>query len=405
MKRLFYILWAIAFALGSIGVYQRLAYGHQLTAYGSYVTWGLWVAMYIYFIGLSAGAFLLSTLVYVFGVKRLERIGKLALLTALVSLVAALLSIGFDLGHMGRFWEVYTGFAWRSLMAWMVWMYTAYSLLLVVEFWFAIRSDLAAWSKRTDLPGRIARLLSLGKTDTSAAALQRDAKVLKVLGSLGVPLATAFHGGVGALFGVLGSRPYWHSALYPIFFLLSALASGGALLTFIVAFFWPDKGSKEHRDLTITLGQLTLGLLALDLLTEWAEISINSYAAIPAAAEAYKLVLFGPYWWAFWVVHLGIGVLIPVAILILRGRQVAWIGTAAFLIASSFISARLNIVIPGLAVPELQGLERAFIDPRLSFHYFPSLMEWLVGLFTVALGVGLFYVGYKALPVFETREV
>jgi molybdopterin-containing oxidoreductase family membrane subunit len=405
MKRLFFILWAVAITLGSIGVYQRLAYGHQLTAYGSYITWGLWVALYIYFIGLSAGAFLLSTLVYVFGVKRLEPIGKLALFTALCSLVAALLCIWFDLGHMERFYKVFTSFAWQSLMAWMVWMYTAYFLLLVVELWFALRADLAAWSKRTDLPGKIARLLSLGKTDTSAAALERDAKVLKVLGTIGVPLATAFHGGVGALFGVIGARAAWHSALYPILFLLGALASGGALLTFIVAFFWPDKGSKEHRDLTITLGQLTLALLALDLLTEWAEFSIHTYVAIPAAADAYKLILFGPYWWVFWIVHLGLGVLVPVAILILRGRQVAWIGAAAFLVASSFVSARLNIVIPALAVPGLRGLERAYFDPRLSFHYFPSLMEWLVGLFALTLAVGLFYVGYKVLPIVETREV
>jgi molybdopterin-containing oxidoreductase family membrane subunit len=306
---------------------------------------------------------------------------------------------------MERFYKVFTSFAWQSLMAWMVWMYTAYFLLLVVELWFALRADLAAWSKRTDLPGKIARLLSLGKTDTSAAALERDAKVLKVLGTIGVPLATAFHGGVGALFGVIGARAAWHSALYPILFLLGALASGGALLTFIVAFFWPDKGSKEHRDLIITLGQLTLALLALDLLTEWAEFSIHTYVAIPAAADAYKLILFGPYWWVFWIVHLGLGVLVPVAILILRGRQVAWIGAAAFLVASSFVSARLNIVIPALAVPGLRGLERAYFDPRLSFHYFPSLMEWLVGLFALTLAVGLFYVGYKVLPIVETREV
>jgi len=188
-------------------------------------------------------------------------------------------------------------------------------------------------------------------------------------------------------------------------FLLAALASGGALLTFIVAFFWPEKGSREHHDLTVTLGSLTLALLALDLLTEWAEFSIHTYVAIPATAEAYKLVLFGPYWWVFWIVHLGLGALLPAAMLILRGRQVAWVGTAAFLIASAFISARLNIVIPALAIPELRGLERAYIDPRLSFNYFPSLMEWMVGIFAIALGVALFYVGSRVLPIFETKEV
>lgn len=35
-----------------------------------------------------------------------------------------------------------------------------------------------------------------------------DMKVLRILGTIGVPLAVAFHGSVGALFGVVGARPY-----------------------------------------------------------------------------------------------------------------------------------------------------------------------------------------------------
>jgi molybdopterin-containing oxidoreductase family membrane subunit len=404
MKRLLWGLWVVAFVLGLVGVYLRIFVGKEVVGYNSYIPWGLWVAMYIYFIGLSAGSFLLSTLVYVFRVKRLERIGKLALFTALVTLFSALFTIWFDLGQMGRFWKVYTSFAWQSLMAWMIWLYTAYFLLIVAELWFALRADLATWSQRPDLPGKLAQLLTLGKTDTSPAARERDAKTLRVLASLGVPLATAFHGGVGALFGVIGARPYWHSALYPIMFLFAALASGAALLTFIVAFFWPEKGSREHSELTITLGKMSLGLLAMDLLTEWAEFSIHIYVSVPATTDSFMLVLFGPFWWVFWVVHLGLGSLVPAVILLLRGRQVAWVGAAAFLIFVAFISARLNIVIPALAVPGLRGLEQAYMDARLSFYYFPSLAEWMVGLFSASMGVALFYVGYKSLPIFETHE-
>jgi len=401
MKRILWLAWVIAFALGLVGVYLRLAYGKALVGYNSYIPWGLWVAMYIYFIGLSAGAFLLSSLVYVFGVKRLEKIGKLALLTALVTLLSALFTIWFDIGHMWRFWKVYANFplTWRSMMAWMVWLYTAYFLLLLFEMWFAIRADLVAWGRRPGFAGNLARLLSFEKTDTSEAALQRDARVLKILGSLGVPLAIAFHGGVGALFGVVGARPYWHSALYPILFLVSALASGGALLTFVVAAFWPEKRTEEYRDLVVYLGRLTLALLALDLLLEYAEFTINLYAAIPATTEAFKLVLFGPYWWVFWIVHVIFGAVIPVAIFVLRGRSPQWVGVAAFLVAATFLSVRLNIVVPGLAIPELRGLERAYTDARLNFTYFPSTMEWLVALFTVSFGVLVFYVASKNLPI------
>ena len=402
MKRVLWGVWAVAFVLGLVGVYLRVFVGKEVVGYNSYIPWGLWVAMYIYFVGLSAGAFLLSTLVYVFGVKRLEPVGKLALFTALVTLLSALVTIWFDIGHMGRFWKVFTSFAWQSMMAWMIWLYTAYFILLLAEIWFALRADLVTVSRRTDLVGSLARLLTMGRTDVSSEALARDKRALKVLGTLGIPLAVAFHGGVGALFGVVGARPYWHSALYPILFLVSALASGGALLTFVVAFLWPDRGSTAHRDLVVFLGQITLGVFALDLLLEWAEFSITLYASIPSHAEGFHLVLFGKYWWVFWIGHLVLGAAIPMAILIVRGRSVPWVGLAGFLLAGSFLAVRLNIVIPGLAVPELHGLERAYTDARLHFDYFPSAAEWLVGLFSVSLGIGLFSLGLRTLPIAET---
>lgn len=401
MRRMLWGAWAVAFALGLVGVCMRLFLGKEVVGYNSYIPWGLWVAMYIYFVGLSAGTFLLSTLVYVFGVKRLEPIGKLALFTALVTLLSALVTIWFDLGHMERFWKVYTSFAWKSMMAWMIWLYTAYFILLVLEIWFALRADLVTISRRIDRVGGLARLLTWGRTDVSASALAQDARMLKVLGTLGIPLAIAFHGGVGALFGVVGARPYWHSALYPILFLVSALASGGALLTFVTAFFWPERGSTDHRNLVIFLGQITLGIVALDLLLEWAEFSITLYASIPTHAEGFRLVLFGPYWWVFWLGHLVLGAVVPVAMLTLRGSSVPWVGLAALLLVGSFLAVRLNIVVPGLAVPELRGLELAYVDTRLHFDYFPSMVEWLVGLFSLSLGIGLFGLGLRTLPIAE----
>ena len=405
---LVFALWLVAFALGLYGLGQRALYGHELAAYGSYVPWGLWVALYIYFIGLSAGAFLISALIYVGGIKRLERVGKLALFTALVTLVAALLSIWLDLGHPERFWKVYTSARPTSMMMWMVWLYTGYFALVVAELWFALRGDLVAWASKPGRAGILARLLSFGSRDDSPVAIARDRKLLRVLGTLGVPLAIAFHGGVGALFGVIGARPFWNSSLYPILFLISALASGGALLTFVVAYLWPRNSAAEraeHQRTVTLLAQLTLGLVLLDLLMEWAEFSINLYAAIPAHAEAYRTVLFGPYWWVFWIGHLGLGSLIPIVILAWKGRSPNWAGGAGLLIAASFIAVRLNIVIPGLAVPELRGLESAFVDERLSFNYVPSQMEWLVALLVVSLAVALFYLGRRCLPLAEYAEV
>ncbi len=391
-------VWLLLFVVGLIGVYDRLAEGHLDANYGSYVTWGLWVAGYIYFIGLSAGAFLISSLVYGFGLKKLESIGKLALFTAVITLFMALLSIWFDLGHMGRFYYIFIRPNFSSMMAWMVWLYTAYFILLLSELWLALRPDLVQMAKAEGIRGTIARVFLFGRTGVTEEQLARGRKRLRVLALVGIPLAIAFHGGVGALFGTVVARPYWHTPLYPILFLTGALVSGGALLTAVVAFFWPTRDG-AYRETLRFLSRIVLGLLAFDLLLEFAEYTIPMWYGVGPEHELLSAVLFGRFWWVFWVFHILLGSLIPLYLLLARSESPRAIGWAGTLIALTFMSVRLNIVVPGLIEPQLEGLERAYQDARLMFEYLPSLMEWEVMVFIVALGAGLFYLGYRYLPL------
>lgn len=370
--RISWLVWGTLAILGIIGVWQRFTYGHRLTNYGSYVPWGLWVAAYIYFVGLSAGAFLLSSLTYVFKVKALEPIGRLALVISVITLLMALLCIWFDIGHMERFWLVFARPNFHSMMAWMVWLYTAYFLLLIAELFLAFRP---------------------------ASAL-RD-QWLKILGSLGVPLAIAFHGGVGALFAVVGARVYWHSSLFPILFLSGALTSGGALLLATVAWGWPQS-DQRHQNLVRLLSRITLGLLLFDLLLEWAEISIPWWGGLAEHVAGLKLMLFGPFWWVFWITHLLLGSLIPIFLLVRWPANPQRAGVAGALVAILFMSVRLNVVIPGSAVPILPGIEEAVLHPRLTTFYVPSLHEWLVLMFVIAVGILLFKFASTRFRLFET---
>lgn len=404
MKILFFALWAIALALGIVGLGERLVWGHKLVNYGSYVPWGLWVAAYIYFIGFSAGAFILSSLVYLFGVKQLEKTGKLALFTALIALFMAMISILLDLGHMGRAWRLILTPNFTSMMSWMVWLYTAYFLLLLTEIYFVLRPEIVQLSRQPTVePLRhIYRCLTAGYKDLSEKAITRDRKIVKILATIGVPLAIAYYGGVGALFAVVGAKPYWHSSMIPILFLTGALASGGALLTALVAFFW--KRDEEQKEIVKFLGKIVLGLLCFDLILKWSQISIPLWADVEYHTASLKLVLFGPYWYVFWIFHLFLGSLIPIYLLWRKAENVAAVGTACSLIALTFLSVRLNIVIPGQVVPELKGLESAYIEPHLTFQYFPTFHEWRVVLFVVSLGVILFYIGWRILPIGRKAE-
>jgi len=373
-KKIGWGIWLVIFIVGLIGVGQRLTQGHIFANYGSFIPWGLWVAAYIYFIGLSAGAFLLSSLVFVFNVKQLEKIGRLALVVSLIALIMALLSIWFDIGHMGRFWYVFVYPNFHSMMAWMIWLYTAYFILLLAEVYLVFKQP-----------------------------TEKRNKTLKILGALGIPLAIAFHGGVGALFAVIGARVYWHSSLFPILFLTGALTSGGALLLAVVAWLWPEK-NEEHRRLVKFLAQITLGLIAFDTLFEWAEISVPLWGGMAEHTSGLQLMLFGPFWWVFWIAHLFLGIILPAGILLTKSDNPRWAGLAGALAAVFFMTVRLNIVIPGLAVPIIHGIDDSIRSPRLSTFYVPSLHEWMVLGFIVALGILLFALAEKFMGVFNTKK-
>jgi molybdopterin-containing oxidoreductase family membrane subunit len=390
LKRLFWALGLVFFLGGLAGWYDRFAHGHANANYGSIVTWGLWVASYIYFIGLSAGSFLISSLVYVFNVQRFEKVGRLALFTAIITLFLALLAISVDIGHMARAWHVLAYANFKSPMAWMIWLYAAYVVLLLLEMWFVLRHDLTRGSGHPGFKGTVYRWLSLGSRDTSAASARRDRRVVRVLATIGVPVAIMFHGGVGALFGIVAARPHWHSGMFPILFLLSALVSGGALLTLVAAIF--QEGLTRNRDTVVAMGQMILGLLLLDVLFQISELLIAFRGGIPGHIAGLQLVTAGPYWWVFWGWQIVLGTLAPVLLLVLPTRRNAhWVALAGFLIAIGLFGMRLNIVIPGLAVEEIQGLSEAVASLRTQPGYFPSAAEWL--LTAGILGVGLLVFG------------
>ncbi len=402
-------VWAALMLAGLVAVYLRLTTGHTLESTGNFVFWGLLVSAYIWFIGLSAGSFLLSSLIYVFGVAKLKPLGKAALLSALVTLLAALVTIWMDIGHMERFWEIYTRGNVFSMMAWMVWLYTTYFLLLLVEFWFAIRDDLVVWASRPGFLGALSRILASGFTARDEASRRRDERVVKVLGTIGIPLAVAFHGGVGALFGVVMARPYWNQPLYPIAFLVGAVLSGTSLFPVLVGYFWPERQSEGFRDTIATLARYTLGLLIVYLLLEWAEFSIGLYNMViyqkgPEEALSLWVIVGGPFNWTFWLIHLVLGSIVPLVILAVWPRNANLVGIAGLLIVASFLAVRLNIVIPALATPPLPGLAEAFSDLRLSTGYFPSGVELGILSFSVALSALLFYLGFRWLPVLPYRK-
>jgi len=390
------IVWLLAFVAGAVGMWQRIADGHRTADYGSYVTWGLWVAVYQYFVEIAAGAFLIAAAIYLVRIKPIQRLGPVALLLGLISLIAGMLAVWVDLGRMERFWRVILAANFSSIIAWVVIAYTAFIIISILALWFSLRTALAARASGEGLRAGVARFVLFGRDDTSVKSRERDLAVVRVLMIIGMVPAIGFGGGEGALFGVVGARPYWNSPMFPITFLVSAFVVAGATLTVLTAFFLPHRDA-DRASSVVFMGRLTMIGLAALLVLEFAEYSIGLYGSVPAQSDAYREILTGRYWWSFWFIHIAIGAIVPLAIFAVRGSFTRWLGLAAFLAAAGVFVVRLNAVIPGQVLAQIEGLPEAFIDPRLTLDYFPSSMEWLVSLFVASVAVMLFFIVYQLL--------
>jgi molybdopterin-containing oxidoreductase family membrane subunit len=373
LRRGFYALGVVGVLVGVWGVYDRLAFGHENANYGSYVVWGLWVAMYLFFAGVAAGGFMLATLDFLFKVPIFKGTGRIALWGALVSLAAGLLSIWLDLGHMERIWKVYLQGNPGSLMFQMVWGYTLFGLLILASLLLAIHRPASFW--------------------------------LKTLMIVGLPLALFVSGAVGALLGVQAARPFWHVGLLPVQFPVFSLASGAAMLLAAIGLFGRSDDPRRPQLLWI-LAIITVTLQVVKLYFLWADFSQSIYGNVPLNVAAVNEVLYGQYSWSFWFLQLGLGSLVPIIVLVQPrlARHNRWAGWMGILVLMGFAVARANIVFPALTVPELEALTTAFSDVHLQFTYFPSPMEWAVTAGTLGLATLAFLIGSERLRLFSIPQ-
>jgi len=372
--RILWILGFLALLVGAIGMYQRFAFGLRLTDLGSFVPWGLWVATYEYLVWLEVGSLVVFTiLVYVFKWnKSLPRLAPMLYLTAFAILSMALILIGLDLGHPFRFWHVLVYPQWGSLMTWMIWLHMIYLVVLLGKLALELRPSFP-------LAKKIGSLLSYAS----------------------LPLGIALVVVAGSVFGVVMGRPTWQSSALPIMFLISSLVAGTGFLVFQYIWFFKEKGTLEYFETAQRLGKLLLGLLIIGLTSSALGGLVILYPGVPAQATALELTLFGPFWWVYWVLHIGLGVIIPIVLLLTQTHTARRIGVAAGLLIVTFIAVPLNIVIPPqLAVEAVEkGLIIAYQGPGLVPDYFPTLSEWLVTLFAMAFGFLVFLFGFQVLKL------
>jgi formate-dependent nitrite reductase membrane component NrfD len=205
----------------------------------------------------------------------------------IVLLSVGMLALFLDLEHKLFVWRLYTTFQVSSPMSWGAWIlllvYPALAAALVVR---PPRPLVGIWAAFDRLSARLAA-----------------PPALRVVAALNMALGVALGVYTGILLSSLGARPFWNSSLLGVLFLVSGLSSAAAF-THLVA---------RHPEERVLLARSDNAFLAIELVVIVLFL-IGLLSASQAHADAARLVLGGPFTAPFWVLVVGLGILVPLVI-------------------------------------------------------------------------------------------
>ncbi|MEW6050913.1 MAG: NrfD/PsrC family molybdoenzyme membrane anchor subunit [Candidatus Zixiibacteriota bacterium] len=327
--------------------------------------WGLLIVVYPYLTGLVAGAFILASLERVFNVKALQPVYRLSLLTALSFMLAAPLPLLAHLGHPERALEMFLTPHTQSAMAMFGFVYAWYlAVVLLLEIWFDYRKAIVMWSRESKGVRKfIYKVLSLGATDTTDAAVNFDDKIGRVITIIGIPSAFLLHGYVGFIFGSVKANPWWSSVLMPIVFLFSAIVSGIALVLLVYMVTTMLRWKQISMTCLNKLGELLLYALIVDFALELLDFIHRLYES-EESINILREMISGRLFISLIVTQILLGTAIPMLSLAWARfgrlpdemRKILFL-IAAFLVQVGIFSTRWNVVIGGqLFSKSLRGL-------------------------------------------------
>ena len=326
--------------------------------------WGLWIGFdCLCGIMLAAGGFTLMATVYVFNLERFRGIAKAALVTAFLGYLLEIGAVLFDLGRPYRIWHPLIMWNPRSVMFLVGWCVMLYTGILALEFAPTVFEKL-----RMEKPLRLLRAIST--------------PVIIV----GVVIAVIHQSALGSFYLIVPGKlhPLWYSPLLPLFFFLSSIAVGLGMTIFESSMSARHFNHALEKPIIVSLGRvmfvvlIAYGVLRLEDLIQRGSIRY----ALTAGYEPSM----------FWV-EIFLGVLIPIVLMSFKAirENPIRLYVVSILVVSGFVVNRLNVAITGM-------------ETSVGVRYVPKWTEVSVTLMMVSIGIFLFTMIIKYLPIFEHEK-
>ncbi len=350
---------------GMAGVIRLFAGLGSTTALTDAYPWGIWIGFDFTLIAFAGAGFTMAGLVHVLHRHQYHDAVRPAILAGLCGYVAVLLLLVLDLGRPDRFYNFILFWNVHSPLfeiSWCVLLYTTVLVLEVTPF--------------------VLEKLHKPLSERGLSILRRAMPVIAVLG---VTLSSLHQSTLGTLYLNMPHRlhPLWYTPLLPVLFFVSSIMAGLSLAA--LAYMGATTILRIPAKQQIVLGLLRIaawvGVLYLAL--KLGDLLVSGEIALIWSAGAYS------FWW--WV-EVGIGLILPIALLLVPAlRTRPWVAaTAPLLLLFGVMMNRFNATMFGQILPP-------------GTTYTPHLLEWLSTIGIIGAGVMAWLLGVRFLAVFDDK--
>ncbi|GHH99899.1 NrfD/PsrC family molybdoenzyme membrane anchor subunit [Neobacillus kokaensis] len=381
-------------ALGLLSLMGFGALGYQLvnglgvTGMNNAVSWGLYITMFMFFVGLSAGGLIVSSSATVFNIPAFKVVAKPATILSTVCIMVAGIFIMVDIGSPERVLNLILHSQFKSPLMWDVCVITLYLTINVTYLYLMTRPS-------------------------------SDQKKLKVMSSIALPVAILVHSVTAWIFGLQIAREGWHSALMAPLFVASALDSGLALLIIVLVLLIKYKLFTVDKKLITSLAGLLVTCVAVDAYFVFSEILTMLYPQEESVMLVLDEMLKGsmaPFFWG----EVILGFVIPLAILLFRKNRekTGLIIFSSVLIVIGVFFKRVWLLFTSFIYPHVEGApgitlgkylpgENPNVVPHfwlLHGQYAPTLIELMIVVGMIAFGTLLFIVLSRKILIEKAQE-
>lgn len=386
---------------------QQLRYGLGVAGVRDYVSWGLYISNFVFFVASSLIGMLISAVLGLIGFKWVHPITRIAETIAVAFAAVAGLVIVMDMGRPERLAYVFLYARFQSPILWDVTVITTYFVISLLLLFLPMIPDMAVLYKRfSKLPSwlkPVYKALSLNWTDhpEQNRIIHRSVYILLILI---IPAALSIHTVTSWLFA-LTARPGWDSTIFGPYFVSGAFVAGSAAVIIAMYFF---RRNYKLQDYLTDLHFNNMGKVLVLVAFVYLYFNINEYL-VPGyklkRADALHLheLMAGNFAVMFWLVQVG-GLLIPIILLLFRRMRSPLpltIISVAVVIGAWF--KRYLIVVPTMAHPFLPVQH----VPENFKVYTPTLIEIAITLLSfilVLIIITLISKFFPVIPVVETAR-